>query len=1261
MSAESEQRSQRFEQLSAFPQPQFEQLLSALNVPAGIISGPSAPQGTRVGDLLNWAEGGTGCGLEELEAAYDQVKNANLIDFAPYLQSILEDEDYREWHEVYTPTTVEGRTPLSQPKFSRLLKLQVETVTQQKEEPKPKAEQKDEQKPEAEREDEQNQESAREKVAQWDALAGLRKYAAEHMLLIGKPGSGKSTSLERLLWEEAQNALQDSEAKIPVLIKLRRCTSTIEHLIQDFLSRHQLPLAIAEIEHLLQQGKLLLLLDGLNELPEIFVTAARNFRDRYHKTTPMIVSTRDLAVGGTLGIDKALKMLPLTEAQMQEFVRGYLGEAGDRLFQQLRGDRLRKFAETPLLLWMLCRVFAQNGQVPDNLGLAFREFTQLYDAKIQEDAPTESREQWPKLLRHLAFALMHGEELVDFRLSMPREDATDLLTACFQQEDRANARDCAERWLQDLLDYHLLQPVRQANFAEHIEFRHQLIQEYYAAEALQRRLPDLLKDENTFKRDYLNLLKWTEPIALMLALVNEEEQALRVVRLAINVDVVLASRLTSEIGSRFQERAFDWIVSLEYSAKIRIYLLMWTLEVSDNKCAYSALSTLACKLFKDSVSRNSRFSVEALLFSVQFSGRSSSEIELILEASCDQSADVRERAIYGLIELIDRHQKKITEREIDGCIDRLLEAIENEDLQIQRKILRSLNVFRTDTLSEFIEKIEARNFCLFCLKALEKSDKVSLVKKLVSGSNNIFDQVSEETWLLGLKVFASSSSGFPLEKYFNLFNFSFDDVLSGFDRIFEIVLVVESFKCLKKLKIRSATKMIMVVCEALNKKTPDEYWLEFRRIIDDTFSPVHKKIEEILENEEESHGLPELSKVLEDYLVDFFLDSLNSLHSEVRGEATKGLGLILHDSVISNIKDAFYDSDDFVCVMAVQTLSKIGSELAIQELTKALNHENPYIRRYAAYELGEKDSSDLTIKLLKALEPYYSMGNFVSVSIPDLDPDFSDLTIERIVPSILRACKHGDPTIRQLALRTLEGLGGEGPIIELIKAMEHPSYQICQLAEYILSLVGGDIFPALHQALNHHFPDVRSHAAKLIAAKFSNQAVPELLDLLHDVDAKVRSSVVKALGEIKDSTTVSELLYMLGDYDFEVCRCAIEALGKIGNERAIPGLLSILEERDYDTVDDLIYALERIGDERAIPALLNLLEEDIDPDTCRSIARAIGEIANPSLLIDIRDSFLEGDNTVQFGMRGELEILWSITEHQEECKFYNYEIWQEAI
>jgi HEAT repeat protein len=565
-SSPKKSRTELHQELCSLPSEQFDALLIRIQPPDGLIAGNAASQMVRANQLLVWAEGSTGRGTDEIWDALAQLQQGSLSsqgqalpNFQPYLQSILENEDYREWQECYTPTTVEGRKPAPQPERSRRLKLRVETVVAKDDSANGASTKPSEGEPQ-------------EKIEQFEVLEGLRQYAADHVLLVGKPGSGKSSSLEWLLWNEAGRALDDPTAKIPVLVKLRRCTSTPEALIQDFLNGHGLPLSLLEVEALLRQGKLLLLLDGLNELPANLSTEMANFRSRYRQTTPMVVSTREQSIGGTLGITKTLKMLPLSEPQMQEFVQGYLGDEGKALFQQIKGDHLRKFAETPLLLWMLCRVFDQNGHVPSNLGMAFREFTQLYDRHIQEDAPAESRDQWPKLLRHLAFALMHDKELVDFRLSMPREEAENVLTTSLQQEGRSNARENAERWLQDLLDYHLIQPVIKENLEEHIEFRHQLIQEYYAAEYLLRNIPELSNEQ--LKRDYLNLLKWTEPLALMLALLNDESQALRIVKLAINdLDWVLGARLAGSVQEKFQTQTTETINQVNTSLSIKIELL----------------------------------------------------------------------------------------------------------------------------------------------------------------------------------------------------------------------------------------------------------------------------------------------------------------------------------------------------------------------------------------------------------------------------------------------------------------------------------------------------------------------------------------------------------------------------------------------------------------------------------------------------------------------------------------------------------------
>ncbi|MDA0867804.1 MAG: TIR domain-containing protein, partial [Cyanobacteria bacterium] len=52
--------------LNAMPQGQFEEMVSALNPPKGILPSLMGSQGSRASELLNWAEGPTGKGLEEV-------------------------------------------------------------------------------------------------------------------------------------------------------------------------------------------------------------------------------------------------------------------------------------------------------------------------------------------------------------------------------------------------------------------------------------------------------------------------------------------------------------------------------------------------------------------------------------------------------------------------------------------------------------------------------------------------------------------------------------------------------------------------------------------------------------------------------------------------------------------------------------------------------------------------------------------------------------------------------------------------------------------------------------------------------------------------------------------------------------------------------------------------------------------------------------------------------------------------------------------
>ncbi len=167
---------------------------------------------------------------------------------------------------------------------------------------------------------EEKKEGQDKKIEQFPVLAGLRRYALgderEHVLLAGRPGSGKSTALRQLLVELAADGL------VPVLVQLKG-DRTVPELIKAEFRARKVRVTDEQIEDWLVADRLILLLDGVNEMPtEELRRSLAQFRED-NRTVPMIFTTRDLSLGGDLGIGKRLEMKPLSERQLREFVGKY--------------------------------------------------------------------------------------------------------------------------------------------------------------------------------------------------------------------------------------------------------------------------------------------------------------------------------------------------------------------------------------------------------------------------------------------------------------------------------------------------------------------------------------------------------------------------------------------------------------------------------------------------------------------------------------------------------------------------------------------------------------------------------------------------------------------------------------------------------------------------------------------------------------------------------------------------------------------------
>lgn len=108
-----------------------------------------------------------------------------------------------------------------------------------------------------------------EKSARENGITIANQYT--HLMILGQPGAGKSTFLRKIGLEALKGKSGQIQREIiPVLLELKQFTTNevnIYNIIEQEFISCQLPLAKEFTNQLLRQGKLLLLLDGLDEVP----------------------------------------------------------------------------------------------------------------------------------------------------------------------------------------------------------------------------------------------------------------------------------------------------------------------------------------------------------------------------------------------------------------------------------------------------------------------------------------------------------------------------------------------------------------------------------------------------------------------------------------------------------------------------------------------------------------------------------------------------------------------------------------------------------------------------------------------------------------------------------------------------------------------------------------------------------------------------------------------------------------------------------
>lgn len=210
--------------------------------------------------------------------------------------------------------------------------------------------------------------------------------------VLGKPGAGKTTFLQYLAIQCNRGNLAAN--KVPIFIALRDFAASqqqnqqidlLDFIHQEFITSDISQLAI--IKKLLQGGKVLLLIDGIDELSTeeeiIVLNKVRQFCEKYYRNQ-VVTSCRTAAQNLSLPGFTDVEIAPFTEAQIMAFAQKWFiefsrinprsltnsaqGMAQAALFMENlelpENWQFRRLMTTPLFLHLACSIFHHQDRFP---------------------------------------------------------------------------------------------------------------------------------------------------------------------------------------------------------------------------------------------------------------------------------------------------------------------------------------------------------------------------------------------------------------------------------------------------------------------------------------------------------------------------------------------------------------------------------------------------------------------------------------------------------------------------------------------------------------------------------------------------------------------------------------------------------------------------------------------------------------------------------------------------------------------------------
>lgn len=248
--------------------------------------------------------------------------------------------------------------------------------------------------------------------------------------ILGDFGSGKSTFAKNYCFRKANEWLEQYDLRLPILIQLKDYDASISFLdwiLWDIQNSTNVNLSKGDLLELIHKGKIILILDGLDEMSKKSDFHQQNIRDIERltgKNSPVIITCRTTFFVTRFEQEFKLKkfyqihLKEFDDNQISEFTRKYFKENNPskdwiNFTKLLRQDPyLNQLSKKPLFLDLMSKLFAKDEMLSiKNLHDLYSQFIDYYIARESERSKLKlSILQRKKIIIEIAWEMFNNDK-----------------------------------------------------------------------------------------------------------------------------------------------------------------------------------------------------------------------------------------------------------------------------------------------------------------------------------------------------------------------------------------------------------------------------------------------------------------------------------------------------------------------------------------------------------------------------------------------------------------------------------------------------------------------------------------------------------------------------------------------------------------------------------------------------------------------------------------------------------------------------------